>query len=332
MAASLGWGYATNKDSELQLGVWGWIWAKHLSATYNMPVCIINGAVGGTRIDQHQPNPAGHALPGSLYSIYATLYNRIVGANLTHGIRGVLWHQGEQDQGSGGPDGDYDYKFHQQYFVDMSAAWKQDFPNIQKYYIFQIWPAACGDTSRNDQLREVQRTLPSLYSNMRIMSTLGIVPGSSCHYVLEGYQKFSDLISPLVEQDFYGYSPGTVFSAPNLTKPTTAPPHATKSPWSSTRTSPRGLPPPRDCSSWMASPARCPRAASRARSSNSPSPPLPPPRPSLSTGRRLGWRPGKPALRQQRHRRPHLRRCPAHAHLTLWRLGGQLHAGTRGWQ
>jgi len=32
-------------------------------------------------------------------------------------------------------------------------------------------------------LREVQRTLPNLYSNMRIMSTLGIVPGSSCHYL-----------------------------------------------------------------------------------------------------------------------------------------------------
>ena len=214
-----GWGYATNKGSELQLGVWGWIWAKHLSATYHMPICIINGAVGGTRIDQHQPNPAGHSLPGSSYSIYANLYNRIVGAKLTHGIRAVLWHQGEQDQGSGGPfGGDYDYKFYQQLFVDMSAAWKQDFPNIRKYYIFQIWPPACGDQSRNDQLREVQRTLPYLYSNMRIMSTLGIVPGSSCHYVLEGYQKFSDLISPLMEQDFYGYMPGGVFSAPNLVK------------------------------------------------------------------------------------------------------------------
>ena len=218
--SSICWGYATNKDSELQLGVWGWIWAKHLSSTYNMPVCIINGAVGGTRIDQHQPNPAGHALPGSLYSIYATLYNRIVGAKLTHGIRAVLWHQGEQDQGVEGPDGDYDYKFYQQYFVDMSAAWKQDFPNIQKYYIFQIWPAACGSMSNgsDDKLREKQRTLPYLYSNMRAMSTLGIVPGSSCHYVLDGYQKFSDLISPLVEQDFYGYMPGTVFSAPNLKK------------------------------------------------------------------------------------------------------------------
>ena len=110
---TLGWGGAISKGSELELGLWGWDLAKRLSANDNMPICIINGAVGGTRIDQHMPNPAGHGTAGTLYSIYANLYNRVVGAKLTHGIRGVLWHQGEQDQGSGGPDGDYDYKFYQ---------------------------------------------------------------------------------------------------------------------------------------------------------------------------------------------------------------------------
>ena len=60
---SRGWGYAISKGSEMQLGLWGWYLAKYLTATYNMPVCIINGAVGGTRIDQHQPNPADHTTP-----------------------------------------------------------------------------------------------------------------------------------------------------------------------------------------------------------------------------------------------------------------------------
>jgi len=213
---TLGWGSAISKGSELQLGLWGWYLAKRLTVNDNMPICIINAAVGGTRIDQHMPNPAGRGTAGSLYSIYANLYNRVVGAKLTHGIRGVLWHQGEQDQGAGGPDGDYDYKFYQQYFVDMSAAWKQDFPNIRNYYVFQIWPAACGDVSRNDQLREVQRSLSRLYSNMRVMSTLGIVPGSSCHYGAAGYQVFSDLIGPLVEVDHYGYVPAAPVTAPDL--------------------------------------------------------------------------------------------------------------------
>ena len=211
-----GWGYAISKGNDLQLGVWGWYLANRLVLNNNIPVCIINGAAGGTRIDQHRPNPAGRGTAGSLYSIYANLYNRVVGAKLTHGIRGLLWHQGEQNQGSGGIDPDYDYKFYQQYFVDISAAWKQDFPNLRNYYFFQIWPAACGDTTRNDQLREVQRTLPRLYSNMKMMSTHGIIPGSSCHYGPAGYQVFSDLIGPLVEQDVYGVNPTAKLTAPNL--------------------------------------------------------------------------------------------------------------------
>jgi hypothetical protein len=214
-----GWGYAISKGNDLQLGLWGWYLANRLVANHNMPICIINGAAGGTRIDMHRPNPANHSLPlGSGWSedIYANLYNRVVGAKLTHGIRGLLWHQGEQDQGAIGPDGDYNYKFYQQYFVDISAAWKQDFPNLRNYHLYQIWPAACGETSRNDQLREVQRTLPYLYSNMKIMSTHGIVPGSGCHYEPAGYQVFSDLIGPLVEQDVYGVMPVAKLTAPNL--------------------------------------------------------------------------------------------------------------------
>ena len=72
-------------------------------------------------------------------------------ARLTHGIRGVLWHQGENDQGADGPTGGYGWETYQQYFVDMSAAWKQDYPNVQHYYVFQIWPNACSMGGRKDR-------------------------------------------------------------------------------------------------------------------------------------------------------------------------------------
>ena len=98
-------------------------------------------------------------------------------AKLTHGIRGVLWHQGENDSGSGAPTGDWNYKSYQQYFIDMSAAWKQDYPNIQHYYVFQIWPLPCGMGPKDDQIREAQRTLPRLYSNLRSMSTVAPLLG-----------------------------------------------------------------------------------------------------------------------------------------------------------
>ena len=199
-----------------QIGAWGIDLAKQLLELHNMPICIINGAVGGTRIDQHQRNETNHE---DSSTIYGRLLTRVEAAKLTHGIRGVLWHQGEQDQGHEGPfGGDYDYKYYQQNFVNMSAAWKQDYPNIRNYYIYQIWPAACGDTSANDMLRETQRTLPSLYSNMRVMSTIGVEPGSGCHFDLDGYQMIAELMRPQVEQDNYGRVPDATetFTAPNL--------------------------------------------------------------------------------------------------------------------
>ncbi|MEI7954989.1 MAG: sialate O-acetylesterase [Verrucomicrobiota bacterium] len=208
------WGSSIN--GQLQIGDWGIDLAKQLLEKYNMPICIINGALGGTRIDEHLRNEANHE---DSATIYGRLLTRIEAAKLTHGIRGVFWHQGEQDQGRGGPyGGDFDYKWYQQNFVDLSAAWKQDYPNLRNYYIYQIWPAACGDTSANDMLRETQRTLPYLYSNMRIMSTLGVEPGSGCHFDLDGYQMFAELLRPMVELDNYGRVPDATetFTPPDL--------------------------------------------------------------------------------------------------------------------
>ena len=109
-----------------QIGAWGMVLAKNLVQKYRMPICIINGAYGGTPIFQHQPNPANHydtsgAFYQSPYKIYGCLLTRVSAARLTHGIRGVLWHQGENDSGSGAPTGDYNYKSYQQYFIDYGG-------------------------------------------------------------------------------------------------------------------------------------------------------------------------------------------------------------------
>lgn len=230
-----GWGNAVRTHiwgkpdyGDHQIGAWGMVLANILVEQHGIPICIINGAYGGTPIFQHQPNPADRFdTSGEFYrnphKIYGSLLTRITAARLTHGIRGVLWHQGENDQGSGAPTGDYNWKSWQQYWVDMSAAWKQDFPNIRHYYIYQIWPSGCnmGGTPAGDMLLEAQRTLPFLFSNMRIMSTLGIVSGSSgrglCHFDLEGYAQMGKLMAPVVAQDNYGLSRVKALTAPNLT-------------------------------------------------------------------------------------------------------------------
>ncbi|MCX5656479.1 MAG: DUF2341 domain-containing protein, partial [Planctomycetota bacterium] len=215
---SKGWGNAVRrKGGAWEVGYWGLDLARSLVEGQKIPVCIINGAAGGTRIDEHMPNPANHA---DIATIYGRLLWRVEQARLTHGIRGVLWHQGEADQGADGPDGGYGCETYQQYFVDMTAAWKQDMPNIKHYYLYQIWPNSCsqGGTRHSDKLRDVQRLLPRLYSHMSVMSTLGIKPPGPAHYPAAGYAEMARLMIPLVERDNYGKVFDKPITAPDLKK------------------------------------------------------------------------------------------------------------------
>jgi hypothetical protein len=207
--------WKAQKGELAELGYWGMELAKRLVESQRIPVCIVNGAVGGTRIDQHQRNPAN---PEDLSTIYGRLLWRVRQAKLTHGIRAILWHQGENDQGADGPTGGYGWETYRQYFIEMAAGWKEDYPNLQHYYLFQIWPRACamGGNGSDNMLREVQRTLPSDFSKMGIMSTLGIKPPGGCHYPLAGWAEFARLIQPLLERDNYGKVFAESITPPNL--------------------------------------------------------------------------------------------------------------------
>ena len=219
-ARSKQWGKAVVRDrngDKLQIGYWGMELAKRLVEAHKMPICIINGAVGGTRIDQHQRNATD---PTDVTTLYGRLLWRVQQARLTHGVRGILWHQGENDQGADGPTGGYGWETWQQYFVDMAAGWKTDYPNVRHYYTFQIWPKSCamGINGSDNRLREVQRKLPLMFSNLSVMSTLGIRPPGGCHFPADGYAEFARLIAPLVERDLYGKIPTTSITPPNLTQ------------------------------------------------------------------------------------------------------------------
>jgi len=213
------WGNALSfnggeKHHHFQIGYWGVELGKLLIEKHKIPVCIINGAQGGTRVDQHQRNEAD---PTDVTTIYGRLLWRLQQAKLTHGVRAVLWHQGENDQGEAGATGTFGWMNYQDYFIRMTAAWKQDYPNIKHYYIHQIWPGACGSRSvENDRLRERQRQLPEQFSNMSIMSTLGIRPGGGCHYLPEGYAAMARQLFPLVNKHNYDAESKESVTAPNI--------------------------------------------------------------------------------------------------------------------
>ena len=206
-----GWGNAvverltpTSPDRVHFISVWGMALAKKLVEDTRIPVCILNGAVGGTRIDQHMPDHVKTS--NKERPIYGNLKLRVVAAKLTHGIRGVLWHQGEADQGFDGPDNCYGCVLYENYWLELTAAWKQDYPNIRNYYLFQIWPNACsqGGTRNSDKLRDVQRQLSRLYSSLSVVPTLDIPSGASCHFKTDDYEKMGLAMAPLLERDIHG--------------------------------------------------------------------------------------------------------------------------------
>jgi peptidoglycan/xylan/chitin deacetylase (PgdA/CDA1 family) len=73
-----------------------------------------------------------------------------------------------------------------------------------------------GREGSDDKLREVLRQLPAEFSNMSIMSTLGIVPPGPCHFPPEGYVEVAEAILPLVQQHNYGRKPENSITPPNL--------------------------------------------------------------------------------------------------------------------
>ncbi len=203
-------------EHQAELGWWGMELAKRLVASNQIPVCIIQAAIGGSRIDEHQASPADH---GDLSTMYGRMLWRVRQARLTHGIRGILWHQGENDQGADGPTGGFGWESYHRLFIEMAGAWKQDFPNVQHYYVFQIWPNSCamgGRDGAGDRLREKQRTLPQLFSNLSILSTLGVRPPGGCHFPLAGWGEFARMVQPLIERDVYGKAAAAPLTAPNL--------------------------------------------------------------------------------------------------------------------
>lgn len=208
--------WKAEKGEKAELGWWGMELAKNLVKSQKVPVFIINAAVGGTRVDQHQRDMAN---PTDLTTIYGRMLWRVQRAKLTHGIRAILWHQGENDQGAAGPTGGYGWETYQEYFMEMAAGWKRDFPNVQRYYIYQIWPDSCsmgGREGSGDMLREKQRTLPHLFSKMRILSTLGIQPPGGCHFPLEGWAELANSVQPLIERDLHGAKHDGILTPPNL--------------------------------------------------------------------------------------------------------------------
>jgi hypothetical protein len=187
------------------VGVWGQSLGLSLVGAFRVPVAILNGAVAGTQIVEHERNDSD---PTNLQTIYGRLLWRARKAGVARNIRAILWHQGESDTGSG------QWPYYQARFDALWNAWHEDYGPLEKVYAFQIRPG-CGYEGQCE-LREIQRTLPQFFPDLELMSTMGIGGHDGCHYTDAGYRQMAGWIFRLVARDLYGSSDTWCITPPNV--------------------------------------------------------------------------------------------------------------------
>ena len=184
------------------VGQWGLRMGRLLVDQTNIPVAIINGAVGATAIRYHLRHDHD---PDDVRTMYGRLLTRARHAGVADSVRAILWHQGESD---GSRAENYAEKFPQLYHD-----WLEDYPSVEQIYMFQV-REGCAQPSI--ELREVQRRLKDFLPLLQVMSTTAVPSHDSCHFHYAGYAEFANRITRLVARDLYGSGITQNIDAPDI--------------------------------------------------------------------------------------------------------------------
>ncbi|MEO6190283.1 MAG: sialate O-acetylesterase, partial [Saprospiraceae bacterium] len=211
---TFGKNYSSNKNDTLwtiasavgngggpDICAWGMELSRLLIENYKLPICILNGGVGGTTIQQHQRDDINPSAP---VNIYGSLLFRALKSNLALAAKAIFWYQGESNGSN----------MYFENFKSLYQDWKLDYPNVQKTYVVQIHHG-CG-SGDHAALREILRKLPETFSDIEVLSTNGLSGHDGCHYTQAGYLTLAKNIFPIVQKDFYNAMDQDDIHAPDV--------------------------------------------------------------------------------------------------------------------
>jgi hypothetical protein len=138
----------------------------------------------------------------SLISNYGRMYYRLNQTGLKNNVRAILWSQGEANSFSSFSS-ITDYK---KDFKTLENSWLNDFPSIEKFYIFQTKDCDCGTVAEGRMLvKEAQRQLAAENNEIVLMPTTGLaLHTDNCHFPFtNGYESFATRINKLVLHNIY---------------------------------------------------------------------------------------------------------------------------------
>lgn len=189
------------------VGQWGIRMGRLIIDNYGIPVAIINGARAGWPISSFQRNDANREDLGTDYG--RTLF-RAREAGVQNGIRSVLWFQGESDSG--------DADAHEKCWLTLHENWREDFPSVEKFYVFQLHAGCSGLVNQFDtDLRNRQRLFADRFADVEVMSSTAVTQNTdNCHYpYVNGYETHATNIFRLVRRDLYAAAPQNNIEPPN---------------------------------------------------------------------------------------------------------------------
>jgi tetratricopeptide (TPR) repeat protein len=195
---------AANEDGMGGVGAVGLRVAEQLVASQKIPICVINGGVSASTIEQHQRLADAPLNP---FTLYGRMLLRARKAGVAGAAKTLIWYQGESDKADR----------YSERFATLYRAWKEDYSSLSKVYAVQIRPSTCGQSDQAT-LRDVQRRLASMFSSVVVVPSVGIAAHDGCHYATEGYKRLGDNIARLMAKDIYRSSDTAAIVPPMLKK------------------------------------------------------------------------------------------------------------------
>jgi hypothetical protein len=196
------------------VGQWGLRLARLLVDSMKIPIAIFNGACGGTPISYYE-RPSNYKT--NLNSNYAREYYRLQLTGLQNNVRAIIWSQGETDAKNGTSISTYVNEFD-----TLEKAWKQDYPELKKTYVFQTRNGGMPSYPflNLQEMKEAEREIAIEHdSDIEIMSTSALRQDSGdLHFDYKGgYEEFGNRVYNLIARDLYAITPTREIDAPMIT-------------------------------------------------------------------------------------------------------------------
>jgi hypothetical protein len=174
--------------------------AMNIADSCSIPVCFLNGAVGGSSLGSHAPK-ATNIYDSTTY--FGRLLRQADRCGIRTGVKGIFWWQGEFESSLINETNTWvtPEKHYITPFTTMYTAWKDYYPALQHVYVFQTRGGKGGA-----RYREAHRRLQEIFPDLTTISTTCLMAYDSPHYFNDGYLQAASWAFPQVRRDLYNYT------------------------------------------------------------------------------------------------------------------------------